>query len=66
MMTKEEKSSDGFINLAAVKQDRNVYKKRQTGDNIKTQKMYQALKLVDREMKFKDWRFDEISRGYHL
>ena len=65
-MKKEVKSSNNLKKQAAVKQDRNVYKKRQTGDNIKTQKMYQALKLVDREMKFKDWRFDEISRGYHL
>ena len=65
MMKKGAKSSDDLKKLSAVKQDRNVYKNMQAGDKVKTEKMDQASQSVDREMKFEDWRFDEISRPYH-
>ena len=32
------------------------------GDKVKTKKMDQSSQSVDCEVKFKDWRFDEISR----
>ena len=38
----------------------------QAGDKVKTEKMDQASQSVDRDMKFEDWRFDEINREYHL
>ena len=65
MMRKEANSSD-VKKLAAVKQDRNVYKNRQDGDKVKTETMDQASQSVDRKMKLEDWRLDEISREYHL
>ena len=49
-----------------MKQDRNVYKNRPAGDKVKTEKTDQASLSVDREMKFDDWRFDEIRQAYHL
>ena len=62
MMKKEARSSDDFRKLAAVKQDRNVYKNRQSGDKVKTETADHAVQSVDREMKLEDWRFDKISR----
>ena len=42
MMKIEAKSSDDFKKLAALKQERNVYKNRQAEEKVKTEKMGQA------------------------
>ena len=53
MIKKEVKSSEDLKKLAAVKQDRNVYKNRQAGDKIQRVKMDQDLKSVYRKVKLK-------------
>ena len=65
-MKKEEKSSDDFKTLTMVKQDRNPHQNTQAECKVRTTMMDQDLKSVDRDVKFKDWRFDEIRREYHL
>ena len=64
MMKKKTRSSHDFKKLAALKQDRNVYKNRQAEDKVKPKKMDKASQSVNRKMKSKYWRFDDISRDY--
>ena len=66
MMEKEARSSEDVKKLDEVKQDRDVYKSKQSGCKVKTETIDQGSKSVDREVKFEDWRFDDLSREYHL
>ena len=50
MMKEVAKRSDDLQKLAAVKQDQNVYKNRQAGDKVKTEKIDQASQSVNRKM----------------
>ena len=43
MMKKESRTSEDFKMMAAVKKDRNVYKNKQAGCKVKTEKMDQDL-----------------------
>ena len=65
MMKRETRCWEDCKKLAVVKQDRIFHQNTQAGCKVKTEKMDQDLKSVDREVTFEDWRFDEISREYH-
>ena len=66
MMKRETRRSEDFKKLAEAKQDRDVYKNKPAGCKVKTERIDQGLQSGDREVKFADWRFDDLSRGSHL
>ena len=66
MMKTETRCSEDLKKLAEEKKDRDVYKNKPDGCKVKTETIDQGLKSVDREVKFEDWHFDDLSREYHL
>ena len=66
MMKRETRRSEDFKKLAESKKDRDVYKNKTAGCQVKTETIDQGSKSVDREVKFEDWQFDDLSREYHL
>ena len=62
-MKRETRRSEDFKKLAEAKQDRDVYKNKLVGCQVKTETIDQGSKSVDREVKFKDWQFDDLSRS---
>ena len=66
MMKRETRCSEDFKKMAEAKQDRDVYKNKPAGCKVKTETMDQGSKSVDLEVKFEDWRFDDLSREYPL
>ena len=66
MMKRETRRSEDFKKLAEAKQDRDVYKNKLVGCQVKTETIDQGSKSVDREVKFEDWQFDDLIREYHL
>ena len=49
-----------------MKQDRNVYKNKPDGCQVKTETIDHYSQSVYREVKFEDWQFDNLSREYHF
>ena len=66
MMKRQTRRSEDFKKLAEAKQDRDVYNNKPAGCQVKTETIDQGSKSVDREVKFEDWRFDDLSREYHF
>ena len=63
MMKKETCCLGDLKKLAEVTQDRYVYKNKPAGCQVKMETIDQDSKSVDREVKFKDWQFDDLSRS---
>uniref|UniRef100_A0AAV1UAD3 Uncharacterized protein n=1 Tax=Peronospora matthiolae TaxID=2874970 RepID=A0AAV1UAD3_9STRA len=66
MMKRETRCSEDYKKLAEAKEDRDVDKNKPARCQVKTETMDQGFKSVDREVKFKHWQFDDLSREYHL
>ena len=66
MMKRETRFSEDFTNLAEAKQDQYFYKNKPARCKVKTETIDQGSKPVDLEVKFEDWRFDDLSWVYHL
>ena len=54
MINKLARRCDDFMKLAAEKQTQHVYKNRQAGDKVKTEKTDEYSQSMDCEVKFDD------------